>query len=228
MEKHNNVNIYNMHRKPLIYTGVHAHLHTHTAQQTSRCPLLPVQFSFMHMANLSHSHFPTESPTPFPPGHRHLSPPILTHSFLLAMLRQTPAITPTLPTRLHGSVIGRCCDGCSFEPIADESQVVMRRETVQWPSWPAEDGVEKRRWMQRNRRTLTHTHIAWDHSAAQSTWGPDSGCQFCCDVSFMSLLCGLFLKHVDGGILLAFDRFPYIHRLLITHVNAPIGWWIIT
>lgn len=92
-----------MHSKSLIYTLAHAHLHTYTAQQTSRCPLMPVKLSFIHKENLSPSHFPTESHTPFPPDHWHLSPPILTHSFLLAKLCQTPAITTTLPTCLHGS-----------------------------------------------------------------------------------------------------------------------------
>lgn len=85
--------------------------------------------------------------------------------------------------------------------------------------------VGKKGWMQQNKRTQTHTHIAWDHSAVQSVWGPYLGCQFCCDVSFMSPLCGLLLKHVDRSIIQAFGRFPYIHRLLITHVNAPIGLW---
>lgn len=107
--------------------------------------------------------------------------------------------------------------------MADESRVVMRRPC----SGPADElrmvfgitgecdatGAHKH----------TPTHIAMDHSAAQSVWGPCSGCQYRCDVSFMSPLCGLLFKHVDRGIILAFDRFPYIHWLLITHVNAPIG-----
>lgn len=73
--------------------------------------------------------------------------------------------------------------------------------------------------------TQTHTHIAWDHSVVQSVWGPYSGCQFCCDVSFMSPLCGRLLKCVDRGIIQPFDIFPYIQRLLITLVNASVVLW---
>lgn len=127
MEKHNNVNTCVCTVSISSCTLAHAHLHTYTAQQTSRCPSLPVKLPFIHVANASPSHFPTESFTPFPTGHWHHSPPILTHSFLLATLCRTPAITAMLPTRLHGSVIDRCWAGCPFQPMADQSQVVMRR-----------------------------------------------------------------------------------------------------
>lgn len=93
-----------------MHSLMHAHLHTHI--QLLRppgvlyCQLNPL--SFMWQTPHPPSHFPTESLTPSPPDHWHLSPPILTHSFLLARLCRTPAITSALPTRLHGSVIGRC------------------------------------------------------------------------------------------------------------------------
>lgn len=71
------------------------------------------------------------------------------------------------------------------------------------------------------RTSWAHNHIAWAHWAAQSTRGPYSACHYCLNISFMSLLCGLLLEHVDRGIILAFDTFPYIHRVLITHISAP-------
>ena len=211
MEKHNNVNI-NICTVSLVYTVAQIS----RPQGVLYCPVN----SFIH--NSPPSQFPTQSLTPFPPGHWHLSAPVLTHSFLLASLCRTPAITTTLPTCLHGSVIGRCLDGCSFQPIADHSQVVMCRETLQWPGWPAEYERWEEAMNATHKSTEMHRHVAWDHSAAQSVWGPCPGCQCCCDVSFMLPLCGILLKHVDRGIILAYDRFPYIHRLLITHVNSQI------
>jgi len=98
--------------KSLKHTFLHLHRHTYTAQPTSRCCLVTVKFSFICVANLSQ--FPTESLTPILSGHWHLSPPILTHSFLLATVCQTPAITTSLPTRLPSSVIGRYWDGSTF------------------------------------------------------------------------------------------------------------------
>lgn len=143
-----------MNSKSFIHT--HAHLHTYTAQQTSRCPLLPVKLfhSCGKRLPLTFSH---RVSYPRPHGHWHLSPPILTHSFLLAMLCRTPAITTMLPTRLHGSMIGRCWDGCPFQPMADQSPG-CHVPTLQWFGWPAEDGVGKKGWMRPNRHTQTHTH----------------------------------------------------------------------
>lgn len=85
-----------------------------------------VKLSFIHVANLFLGLFPTQFLTPLLSHRWHLSTPILTRSFLLALLCRTPANTTVLPTRLHGSVIGRCWDGYPFQPIADQKQVVMR------------------------------------------------------------------------------------------------------
>lgn len=131
------------------------------AQQTSRCSLVAVPIKLFHSCGkllpLTFSH---RGSYPFSPDHWHRSPPILTHSFLLAMLCRTPAITIMLPTRFHGSMIGRCCDGCPYQPIADRSWNVMCRETVQqsgWTSWAwcLEEGMNATE--QADTNTYTHS-----------------------------------------------------------------------
>lgn len=147
-------------------TRLHPQLHTCTAD---RCSFIKVQFSFVHMANsLTFSHRVSNSPSPWPLA---FLPPISTHSFLLAALCQTPAITSTLPTRRHGSVTGRCWAGSPFWPMADQSQVVMRCDhpTVVWlTSWGRywNEGVNATQ----QRQTTAHTTQA--PPAAQSIWGP--------------------------------------------------------
>lgn len=124
MENHNNVNIY-------ICTVSHSYTlwsiltYTHKAQQTSRCPALPIKLLFIHVGQRLALAFSHTIPYPFPTGHQHYLPPILTHSFLLATLCRTHTNTATLPTRLHGSVIDRCWAGCPVQPMAVQSRIVM-------------------------------------------------------------------------------------------------------
>lgn len=153
------------------------------------------------MASLFPSHFPTEFLTLFPPGRWHLSPPILTHSFLLATLCRTPATTSKLPTCLHGSMIGKGKDGCHFRPMAEQSGSSCTTRPCSGPTDQLRMALWKKGWMHHIRHTEKKPYIPWDHSAAQSVWGPYSGCHYCCDVSFMWLLCGLLLKRVDRGII---------------------------
>ena len=78
--------------------------------------------------------------------------------------------------------------------------------------------------------THTHTHSYVDLHARYEAIHCHKACgalsQFCqnwCDISLMLPLFGPLFRPVDGSIMLAYDTFPYIHRLLITRVNAPVG-----
>lgn len=94
-----------VHCSYLIHIVTHAHLKRYTAQETSRCSVCRHN-SFPFICPV---HFPTESLTPFPASHWHISPSILMHSFILATICLTPAITTT--------VIDRYWAGCPFQQI---------------------------------------------------------------------------------------------------------------
>lgn len=105
------------------------------------------------MASLFPSHFPTEFLTLFPPGRWHLSPPILTHSFLLATLCRTPATTSKLPTCLHGSMIGKGKDGCHFRPMAEQSGSSCTTRPCSGPTDQLRMALWKKGWMHHIRHT---------------------------------------------------------------------------
>lgn len=142
--------------------------------------------------------FPQNFLPPFPAGNWLHSPPILMHSFHLA--------TPWRP--LPSAF---CCQGISMavwltdsEPDAHFSQwqarvwlscVAKARLAWCWNGWIQCMHVHR------------HTQRAMDHLAAQSIWAVTTVvmyhlCPHCLAFCF---------EHVDRCIILAFDKFPYIH-----------------
>lgn len=177
------------------------------------------------MASLFPSHFPTEFLTLFPPGRWHLSPPILTHSFLLATLCWTPATTSKLPTCLHGSMIGKGKDGCHFRPMAEQSGLSCTTRPCSGPTDQLRMALWKKGWMHHIRHTEKNTHPMGSFSSTKRMGSPLRLSLLLWCIIYVAIVWPSLETCWQRHYIPAFDRFPYIHRLLITHVNAPIILW---
>lgn len=158
-KNNNNANIY-------VCTITTSYTLMRSSSKTPSSPSAPVKRPFIHAANTPHSHFPTHSF--YPLSHRPLASPAARINAQFPFGKRCTD-SPLSRRRCQPvSMASWLTDAeldAPFQPMADQSQVVMRRPRSGQLSTML---GRKRGWIRRQR---AHTRIAMDHSATQSVKG---------------------------------------------------------